>query len=69
MHAFRLDKPYTRFVGFLTPGLFEDFFRILGDPYPGHVYPQTPPPFRFDRVLSRLGELDLKFVDPPAPPK
>jgi quercetin 2,3-dioxygenase len=33
------------------------------------VYPQTPPPFRFDRVLSRLGELDLKFVDPPSPPK
>jgi quercetin 2,3-dioxygenase len=69
LHAFQLNTPYTRFVGLLTPGLFESFFRILGDPYTGHVYPQTPPPFRFDRVLSRLGELDLKFVDPPSPPK
>jgi quercetin 2,3-dioxygenase len=31
-------------VGFLTPGLFESFFRTLGHPYTGHVYSQTPPP-------------------------
>jgi len=69
IHAYQLNSHYTRMVGFLTPGLFESFFRTLGDPYAGYVYPQTPPPFRFDRVISKLNELDLKFVQPPAPPK
>ncbi|WP_200883705.1 hypothetical protein [Archangium violaceum] len=52
-------------VGLLTPGLFEPFFWTLGDPYAGYVYPQTPPPFRFDRVLSKLNGLDLKLVGAP----
>ncbi|WP_245919640.1 quercetin 2,3-dioxygenase [Melittangium boletus] len=69
LHAYQLNSHYTRMIGFLTPGLFESFFRTLGDPYAGHVYPQTPPPFRFDRVLSKLNELDLKLVQPPAPAK
>ncbi|MFE8596877.1 quercetin 2,3-dioxygenase [Archangium violaceum] len=65
IHAYQLESHYTRMVGLLTPGLFEPFFRILGDPYAGYVYPQTPPPFRFDRVLSKLNELDLKLVGAP----
>lgn len=65
IHAYQLNSHYTRMVGFLTPGLFEPFFRTLGDPYAGYVYPQTPPPFRFDRVLSKLNELDLKLIGPP----
>ncbi len=69
IHAYQLNGHYTRFVGLLTPGLFESFFRTLGDPYAGYVYPQTPPPFRFDRVLSKLNELDLKLVEAPAPRK
>ncbi|WP_257462502.1 quercetin 2,3-dioxygenase [Archangium lipolyticum] len=69
IHAYQLNSHYTRMVGFLTPGLFESFFRTLGDPYPAYVYPQTPPPFRFDRVLSKLNELDLKLVQPPASKK
>jgi len=69
IHAYQLTSHYTRMVGLLTPGVFEPFFRTLGDPYTGYVYPQTPPPFRFDRVLSKLSELDLKLVEPPAPPK
>ncbi|WP_249039672.1 quercetin 2,3-dioxygenase [Archangium gephyra] len=65
IHAYQLKSHYTRMVGLLTPGLFEPFFRTLGDPYAGYVYPQTPPPFRFDRVLSKLNELDLKLVGAP----
>ncbi len=67
VHAYRLDAHYTRFVGFLTPGLFEPFFRTLCDPYEGFVFPAKPRPFRFDRVLQKLGELDLKLVGPPRP--
>ncbi|WP_110686357.1 quercetin 2,3-dioxygenase [Salinicola aestuarinus] len=60
VHAYRLDAPYTRFFGWLVPGIFEPFFRYLGEPYDGHVFPLNPPAFRFDRVLAHLDELDLQ---------
>ncbi|WP_395806059.1 quercetin 2,3-dioxygenase [Archangium minus] len=69
IHAYQLNNHYTRFIGFLTPGLFEPFFRTLGDKYDGYVYPQKPYPFRFDRVLSKLNELDLKVLEAPAAQK
>lgn len=58
-HAFQFLRPYTRLMGWLKPGIFEPFFEILGDPAEATVYPEQPLPFRFDRVLARLGELDI----------
>ena len=65
IHAYRLDAPFTRFVGLLSPGLFEPFFRTFCDPYDAYIFPQVPKPARFDRVIQKLGELDLKLVGPP----
>jgi quercetin 2,3-dioxygenase len=65
IHAYRLDAPFTRFVGLLAPGLFEPFFRTFCDPYGGYIFPQSPKPARFDRVIQKLQELDLKLVGPP----
>ena len=64
-HSYRLDSNYTRFVGLLSPGIFEPFFRTLCDPYDAHIFPVTPGPARFDRVIQRLGDLDLTLVEPP----
>jgi len=67
IHTYRLDAPLTRFVGMLAPGLFEPFFRTFCDPYEAYIFPQVPKPARFDRVMQRLHELDLKLVGgPPA---
>ena len=66
-HAFQFLTPYCRTLGWLIPGIFEDFFFTLGDRYDGHVYPQDPGPFRFDRVLAKLDQLDI--VPLGAPPK
>ncbi|MDO1445539.1 quercetin 2,3-dioxygenase [Rhodocytophaga aerolata] len=65
IHAYQLKSPYTRFVGLLTPGIFEDFFRSA-TPYADHVYPQVPGPGpNFKRVM----QLDLVLVErPPIPP-
>ena len=63
-HAFQLVKNDTRFMGFLTPGKFEQFFRYLCRPFDGYIYPLIPPPFRFDRVIQHLAELDLKLLGP-----
>ena len=65
IHSYRLDAPFTRFVGMLAPGLFEPFFRTFCDPYEAYIFPQAPKPGRFDRVIKKLAELDLKLVGPP----
>ncbi|GAB3162916.1 quercetin 2,3-dioxygenase [Telluribacter humicola] len=64
IHAFQLKSPYTRFMGMLTPGVFEDFFRSA-QPYTQHVYPQVPtggPNF------EKMAELDVVLLERPGPP-
>jgi quercetin 2,3-dioxygenase len=69
-HSFQLKKHDTRFLGFVTPGDFEPFFRYLCEPFNGYRYPLVPPPFRFDRVIQHLSELDLTLLERPgAPPQ
>jgi len=68
-HSFQLKKHDTRFLGFITPGQFELFFRYLCEPFAGYRYPLIPPPLRFDRVIQHLAELDLTILElPPGPP-
>lgn len=64
-HAYRLDAPYTRFVGVLTPGLFEPFFRAMCEPFDGIVNPPVPGPIRFDRVMQQIADLDLVLTEQP----
>jgi len=68
VHSFQIVRDDTRFLGFVTPGLFENFFRYLCQPFDGHIYPLVPPPFRFDRVLQHMSELDLHLMGRPGPP-
>ncbi len=67
-HSFQLKKHDTRFLGFITPGDFESFFRYLCVPFDGYRYPHVPPPFRFDRVIQHLSELDLTLLERPGGP-
>jgi len=67
-HSFQLKKHDTRFLGFVTPGDFEPFFRYLCTPFDGYRYPLVPPPFRFDRVIQHLSELDLTILEHPGGP-
>ncbi len=61
-HSYRLDSPYTKVVGLLATGLFEPFFRTLGEPYEHHLFPSEPKPLRFDRVIQNIDKLDLKLA-------
>ncbi|MBT9383416.1 cupin domain-containing protein [Pseudooceanicola sp. CBS1P-1] len=58
-HAYQFLRPFTNMIGWLQPGIFEPFFHTLGDPTELTRYPQTPAPFRFDRVIAKLDELDI----------
>lgn len=63
IHAYKLNNHYTRFIGFLPPGLFSNFFKTVGGKYKGHVYPAEAYPSQFGRVLQKLHQLDLVVVD------
>jgi len=61
-HTFQLTGNNTRFIQFHAPGLNEPFFRYMCDPCEEHTFLEPPPPFRFDRVIQHLAELDVKFL-------
>jgi quercetin 2,3-dioxygenase len=64
-HRYALNSHYTKFMGVLSPGSFEQFFRTLGDPYEHPIFPSVPMPYRFDRVLANIHELDLVVTGKP----
>jgi quercetin dioxygenase-like cupin family protein len=48
LHAYQFHEPDTEFMGPLSPGGWERFFRFTGAPYDGPAFPPTdssPPPF------------------------
>ncbi|MCC7342935.1 MAG: hypothetical protein IT170_17770 [Bryobacterales bacterium] len=61
-HTFQLTGNNTRFIQFHAPGLNEPFFRYMCDPCEEYTFLQPAPPFRFDRVLAHMDELDVKFL-------
>lgn len=63
VHSYQLKDHYTKFIGFLTPAVFDDFFRTLGDPYQGRVYPSRPEPVKFQRVIQNIDKLDIYLQD------
>ena len=62
VHSYRMESHYTKMIGILATGLFEAFFRTLGDVYDDYIFPSEPAPLRFDRVLQNLDILDLKVL-------
>ena len=62
VHSYRMDSHYTKMIGILATGLFEPFFRTLGDVYDDYIFPSEPARLRFDRVLQNLDILDLKVL-------
>lgn len=68
IHAYQLNDHYTQFLGFLTPGVFENFFRTLGDPYQPYIFPAHPGKLHFDRIWRNIDKFDLFIVDK-KPPK
>lgn len=61
-HTFQLTGNNNRFIQFHAPGLNEPFFRYMCEPCEDYTFLEPPPPFRFDRVMQHLAELDVKFL-------
>ncbi len=65
VHSYRLEDHFTKVVGVLASGLFEPFFRLLGDEYEHYMFPVEPGMARIDRLMANMDQLDLKIVGPP----
>nr|WP_263314398.1 quercetin 2,3-dioxygenase [Mammaliicoccus sp. Marseille-Q6498] len=63
IHSYRFDAHYTKMVGLLVPGLFEPFFRTLGETYEHHTFPNEPHELDFGKVIKKIETLDLKFPE------
>ena len=61
-HTFQLTGNNNRFIQFHAPGLNEPFFRYMCDPCEEYTFLEPPPPFRFDRVIAHMAELDVRFL-------
>lgn len=64
-HAFAIDSPDTRFMGVLTPGVFEGFFDMTSEPTDSYVW--YPSNFDFAAGLGKVQEsqLDQELLGPP----
>ncbi|WPP39439.1 quercetin 2,3-dioxygenase [Paenibacillus hunanensis] len=65
VHSYRLEDHFTKVVGVLASGLFEPFFRLLGDEYAHYMFPAEPGAVRIDRLMENMDQLDLNIVGPP----
>lgn len=63
IHAYQMNDHYTKFIGFLTPAVFDNFFRTLGDAYEPYVFPEKPGPLHFERVMKNIEELDIYMAE------
>jgi quercetin dioxygenase-like cupin family protein len=62
LHAYQFHDPDTEFMGPLSPGGWERFFRFTGTPYAGPAFPpvdNSPPPFA--KFAAAEAEFKMKY--------
>ena len=62
LHAYQFHDPDTEFMGPLSPGGWERFFRFTGTPYDGPAFPpadNSPPPFA--KFAAAEAEFRMKY--------
>jgi hypothetical protein len=43
IHAYQITSPHTEFLGLIIPGGWGAFFRFIGEPYTGALFPTHDP--------------------------
>lgn len=61
-HTFQILSSHARFLNYITPGGFEDFFRQLGRPAEALDYDPQPAPPDIPRLLAVTEQFGAKFV-------
>jgi mannose-6-phosphate isomerase-like protein (cupin superfamily) len=66
VHQYQILGPHTEFVGLIVPGGWEEFFRFIGDPYSGPMWPEEEVNV-FEVLIPRLKAAAEKFDMVPQP--
>ncbi len=60
-HTFKIVSPIARWLVYMTPGGFEEFFRAVGRPAEHFVVEENPAPPDFGHMIATGERLGLQF--------
>jgi len=61
VHQYQIDSAHTEFIGLIVPGGWEEFFRFIGEPYAGPLFPTSDKRNPFEVLLPKLMAATEKF--------
>lgn len=61
IHQYQILGDYTEFVGLIVPGGWEEFFRFIGEPYAGPMFPLVDERNVFEVLIPKLKAAAEKF--------
>ncbi|KAL4990822.1 RmlC-like cupin domain-containing protein [Aspergillus falconensis] len=67
VHQYQILGDHSEFIGLIVPGGWEEFFRVLGEPYSGVMWPMTDERNPLEVLVPRLKEAAERFDMVPQP--
>lgn len=67
VHQYQVIGPYSEFVGLIVPGGWEEFFRFIGEPYGGPLFPINDNRNIFEVLIPKLQAATLEHDVVPLP--
>jgi hypothetical protein len=61
IHQYQIDSSHTEFIGLIIPGGWEEFFRFIGEPYVGPLFPTNDHRNPFEVLIPKLMAATEKF--------
>ena len=67
IHQYQILRTHSEMVGLIVPGGWEEFFRFIGEPYSGPMWPMQDDRNFFEVLLPKLKQAAEKFDMVPCP--
>jgi quercetin dioxygenase-like cupin family protein len=67
IHQYQILGTHSEFLGLIVPGGWEEFFRVIGDPYDGPLFPLSDDRNPFEVLIPRLKKAAQEFDMVPLP--
>lgn len=61
IHQYQIASSHTEFIGLIIPGGWEEFFRFIGEPYTGPLFPTNDHRNPFEVLIPKLMAATEKF--------
>lgn len=61
IHRYQVDSEHTEFIGLIIPGGWEEFFRFIGEPYSGPLFPTNDKRNPFEVLIPKMIAASEKF--------